>query len=150
MVLERNPFVNVNIKEVQLKQVGLENELLPYFTKVYSTPSKIKFARSSKHRPGGVEYINKITLQYPGVSDTSFSLFHKLLYIRFVAQIKYTSNALFQIGGNDIPLKLSINYKNPVGTILTFSNKSIEPLKELGVVSENEVVGFPYRLKASL
>lgn len=143
--------MNVDICEVKLRQVGVEEDLqLPFFSEVYSTPSKIKFSNSSKNQPFGIEYTYKIVLQYPGLSEIDFSNFHKLLHEKYVLQLKYSSNATYQVGSNDIALKLSVSYKNPKGTVLTFSNKSIEPIKELGVLIDEDLVGFPYRLKAEL
>lgn len=150
-MFERNENIQANICQVEIKSVSNnESDLLTRFEKIYSTPSKIKFSSTSKLAVAGIEYTNKITLNYPGLKDSDFSNFNKLLHLKYVVRLGFTINSIFQIGENIIPLRMQINFKISNGTQITFYNKSFMPIKYIGKLNDNELIGFPYIIKALL
>lgn len=150
-MLERNENIQANICEVQIKSVSNESlGLLTAFEKIYNTPSKVKFSCVSKQTAAGIEYTNKITLNYPGLDSTNFLMFNKLLHLKYVVRLGFSSNTLFEIGEITVPLKMKNNFKTPNGTQITFYNKSFIAVKYVGELNSTEIIGFPYILKAKL
>ncbi|WP_271407416.1 hypothetical protein [Tenacibaculum soleae] len=150
-MLDRNDIIQANICEVQIKSITNEfSDLLSDFTKIYGTPSTIKFNSFPKQTPAGIEYTNKLEVNFPGIKSTDFTNFNLLVHLKYIVRIAFKSNSVFEVGTNKIPLKLKTAFKAPKGTQLVFSNKTFIPVIYVGKLTDTDVSGFPYILKANL
>lgn len=151
MDLGRNANFNVNVCEIRIKPILIQQEdLFDDFQKVYSTPSKIKFTSASKSKPAGIEFINKISLLYSGLKNIDFDNFYTLVHSKVMVQLVFGDLETYQIGTKEIPLSFNVNFKTPIGTVITLKNKTIYPVKYLGKVGSLSDTDFPYTLKISL
>ncbi|WP_196890392.1 hypothetical protein [Aureivirga marina] len=113
------------------------------FHKIYGTPNSIKFLNSSQKTKSGTLYNYKIQLLYPGLKESDFFDFHRMLKDKYSVRIKTVQQEVYEVGNKIIPLEMKINFKSGSGTEITFYNKSLIPVR---FVDD----GFPYALTFSL
>ncbi|NQY29968.1 MAG: hypothetical protein HRT69_10915 [Flavobacteriaceae bacterium] len=129
MSFQRNINLLGSPCNVAIKSVA-GNQILPDFTKIYGKPSKIRVSSSPKISKAGILITKKVTLEYPGVSDTDFTKFHELMHDGFEMLVTYSSGEVFQFAGVNAPMTLSAPYNNK-GTKLSFITKDVKPVQFL-------------------
>lgn len=131
----------VNIKSVK-GTVDLTD-----FTKIYATPSSIKWVPTQSETNAGIVYKHSVILLYPGLAETDFQKFHDHLKDKFEVQIQFMNGDVFTLNNDLYPFKLSFKFIQKKGFQLIF--KGSTPL--VAKYAHNTVVnGLPNTLTFTL
>lgn len=129
MSIQRNENLLGVPSSIAVKSVE-GNQIWPDFTKIYGTPSKIKATSNSNTSKAGVLYTKKITLDYPGISETDFHKFHELLLDFYEIHVTYNTDEVFKFSSKKAPMTLTTSFLNN-GTTLSFEAKDIYPIQSV-------------------
>jgi hypothetical protein len=149
MLQTRNSKLIINICEVQLKSA--HGSTFPALAEIYTSLSKIKWSSSPSTTNDGTLYKNKLSIIYPGLSQTQFLELDK--FIRGLYQVRVITNTgeRYQLAGDENPMEVEANF-NGGATEINFSHSAIEPIQYLGNSAEEAAaeIGFPYYLTFNL
>jgi hypothetical protein len=111
MEFNKNKNTITNICLVQIKSIS-DNVDLPNLTTIYHTPSKISLTNSSSTTIAGVLHRKRLTLNYPGLSDTDFEKLHDLVGGEYQIMVKTQDHKVYEIASIDLPLQCTTSYNN--------------------------------------
>lgn len=131
MELLKNSELIQNICQVQIKSVD-QTVLIPNFTTVYSTPSKIMLTNSSDLQDSGVLHNKRLSLVYPGLSKEDFANFNDLVRGHYKVIVRLANTAVYEIASEHFPMGCRASYNSASGHALIFENKSPVTFKYLG------------------
>lgn len=148
MLGNRNNNLIINICGVTLKSAF--GSSFPALAPIYTTLSKIKWSSDSTTTNEGVLYKNKLSLNYPGLSQQQFNELDTFIRGLYQVQVATQEGDRYQLAGEENPMAVEISF-NGGATEISFNHNAIEPIKYLGnTVEEAEPIGFPYNLTFNL
>ena len=128
MVLEKNTELYPDLCAYYIKSVrGIAD--FPLFSKIYATPSSIKWKKTEKETSAGILYTHTLSALYPGLSKTDFPDFHKMIKDRFQLQTEMLNADVYLLSGPLYPFKMSYKFLQQKGCQFTF--KAITPFETI-------------------
>ncbi|WP_422105560.1 hypothetical protein [Winogradskyella sp.] len=144
MVFNKNGNLITNICLVQIKSVN-NNVDISNLTTVYHTPSKITLTNSSSTTESGVLHRKRLSLSYPGLSESDFEKFNDLVAGEYQIMIKTEDNEVYELSSVELPLPCTTSYSTN-GHQIVFSGSSPIPYKYRGAQTDDgiNIDGFNY------
>lgn len=147
MSFEKNTEFIHNICLVQIKSIDDVVDI-PSLSTIYHTPSSIRFTGSTKKTNSGPITTSRLSLNYPGLSNSDFNKFKNLVRGAYQVYIKTSSNDIYEIASEDYFMTCSTSWNLRKGHVLNFESKSFIEPKYRGNQSSDgiNIDGFDYEL----
>lgn len=145
MQFNRNSSLVNNICLVQIKSVDAVVSI-PSLTTMYHTPSKITYTQNSKAGDDGVLIKKKLSLYYPGLSDTDFEKFNSLCRGAYQVYVKTDKNEVYELASDYFFMTCSTSFNMQTGWQVNFEHDSSIPVKYRGIQELDGITtdGFDY------